>query len=241
VEVFIWLLTTNMPLIMLLLWGSVAREGKIGSYGSKEFAQYFLAVLITRLLTGSWVAWQMHEELETTRINLRLLHPIHPFRAYMAEHLGHYPVRLLFLIPVVAVFLYIHPHPQKTPLFTYFLFPFAVSMSWLIQFMALSMIGSLCLIWERSLSLHDIWFAGFMVLSGYIFPLDLLPPHLKVLFHFLPFPYIIHFPSGILLGRFSPAELLILFSAQIGMVVLFTTSSLLLFRYARKQFMAMGG
>ena len=45
-EFVVWLLATNMPLVMLALWTAVARDGPVGRYGQAEFTAYFLAALV---------------------------------------------------------------------------------------------------------------------------------------------------------------------------------------------------
>ena len=62
-EFLIWILTTNMPLVMLALWSAVAMEGPVGRFGQKEFVAYYIATLIVRLLTSSWVVWQINMDI----------------------------------------------------------------------------------------------------------------------------------------------------------------------------------
>ena len=50
-EFFIWILTTNMPLVMLALWTRVAADGPVGRFTGRGFASYFLAVLLVRFAT----------------------------------------------------------------------------------------------------------------------------------------------------------------------------------------------
>src|SRR5258706_7668805 len=75
-EFLVWILSTNMPLVMLALWLEVAREGALGRYGEKQFIAYFLATLIVRLLTGSWVVWELNMEVRQGILGMRLLRPI---------------------------------------------------------------------------------------------------------------------------------------------------------------------
>ena len=59
----VWLLSTNMPLVMLALWSAVARDGPVGRFGQAEFTAYFLCALIVRLMTGAWVIWELNYEI----------------------------------------------------------------------------------------------------------------------------------------------------------------------------------
>ena len=62
-EFLVWILTTTLPLVMLGLWTSVAEEAPFRGYSGADFVAYYLATLIVRNLTGSWVAWQISEEI----------------------------------------------------------------------------------------------------------------------------------------------------------------------------------
>ena len=58
-EFLVWLLSTNMPLVMLALWTAVAREAPVGRFGQKDFVAYYLAALVVRLMSGAWVVWEL--------------------------------------------------------------------------------------------------------------------------------------------------------------------------------------
>ena len=87
-EFLIWILSTNMPLVMLALWSAVARDAPVGRFGESRFRAYFLAALIVRLLTGSWVLWEMNYEVRQGTLGMRLLRPVHPFVSYAADNLA---------------------------------------------------------------------------------------------------------------------------------------------------------
>jgi ABC-2 type transport system permease protein len=239
-EFFIWILTTNMPLIMLLLWSSVARDAPIGGYGSREFVSYFLAVLIVRILSGSWVVWQIHEEMQSGKLNLRLIHPVHPFLAYFSEHLGYLPLRLLFLTPAIGIFLWTYSGSQNTPLPALFLFPGILLQSWMIQFFAMACIGSLALFWERALGLFDLWLTSYFAFSGYLVPLDLFPDKIRIYLEFLPFRYLLSFPVDLLLRRLSLRDTIFHLVVQSCYLSLFILLSLSLWRFGRRRYMALG-
>ena len=84
-EFLVWILTTNMPLVMLALWHAVAADGPVGRFGQREFTTYFLGVLTIRLLTSNWVAWQLSMEIRDGTLSGKLLRPIHPLFAYGAR------------------------------------------------------------------------------------------------------------------------------------------------------------
>src|SRR5439155_19666328 len=81
-EFLIWMFSTNMPLVMLALWAAVARSGPVGAYTQKGFAAYYLCTLVVRLLSGSWVVWELTMEIREGTLAMRLLRPLHPLLAY---------------------------------------------------------------------------------------------------------------------------------------------------------------
>ena len=91
-EMFVWVLATTMPLVMLALWSTVAREAPIGRYGEAQFTAYFLATFIVRQLTGSWVFYDMNFAVRNGTLAMRLLRPVHPLWAYAAEALAAMPI-----------------------------------------------------------------------------------------------------------------------------------------------------
>ena len=94
-EFVVWMLTTTMPLVMLGLWTSVAAEAPFRGFGQRDFVAYYLATLIVRNVTSSWVVWQINEEIRQGNLSMRLLRPIHPFASYAATHLSAVPLRTL--------------------------------------------------------------------------------------------------------------------------------------------------
>src|SRR5437660_5891946 len=102
-ETIVWILTTTMPLVNLALWSAVARGGVVGGYGQTDLVAYFLAALVVRQLTGSWVLWEMSRDIRMGTRSMRLLRPVHPLIAYGAENLSGIPLRAGFAIPLFGV------------------------------------------------------------------------------------------------------------------------------------------
>ena len=62
-ELFLWVLATTMPLVMMALFSAVAQGAPIGRYDQPRIVTYFLVTLIVRHLTSSWVAWQLGRDI----------------------------------------------------------------------------------------------------------------------------------------------------------------------------------
>src|SRR5947209_15761421 len=95
-----------MPLVQLAIWHAVAADGPVGRFDQREFTAYYLAVLAVRLITSTWVVWQMSMEIRDGTLSAKLLRPVHPLFAYAAEHLAAVPMRALVVSPIVGVLIY---------------------------------------------------------------------------------------------------------------------------------------
>jgi ABC-2 type transport system permease protein len=241
-EFIVWILATNMPLVMLALWTAVARDGPIGRFGGKEFTAYFLATLIVRQLTGSWVVWEMNMEIRQGTLAMRLLRPIHPFLSYAIDNLAALPFRALIALPVAAFALVWTGGGQITrdPVL-WAIVPFAIAGAWLVTFAAMLVIGTLGLFFESSLAVYDLWLGLFFVFSGYLMPLELLPPWLHAIIRATPFPYVLAFPVETILGLSSRAASLSSLGVEWAYAVVLLGLALLLWRRGLTRFAAYGG
>lgn len=200
-EMVVWLLSTNMPLVMLALWTAVARDAPVGRFGQRDFVAYYLATLVVRLLTGAWVIWELNYEIRQGTLAFRLLRPVHPLLAYAAENLSAIPVRLLVSLPIAVGALLVVGRDRLTgdPLLLA-LFPVTVLGAWLITFLAMAMIGALAFWIDQAGSLFEIWLGLFGVFSGYLVPLELFPHWVATAARFLPFRYMLAFPVEMIIG-----------------------------------------
>ncbi len=206
-EFVIWMLTTTMPLVMLGLWTSVAAEAPFQSFTQADFVAYYLAMLIVRNLTSSWVVWQINEEIRQGTLSMRLLRPIHPFAGYAATHLSAVPLRALIAVPVAVILLVSSARGVLVDsVGDAALLVASLPGAWILTFFVLVMIGT-CAFWvERSMGLFDVYLGVFSVLSGYLVPLALMPRWIQVVAEHAPFRYMLSVPVEILIGRLHGAE-----------------------------------
>jgi ABC-2 type transport system permease protein len=240
-EMLIWMFATNMPLVMLALWTAVARSGPVGPYSQKGFAAYYLSALLVRLLTGSWVVWEMTMEIRQGTLALRLLRPINPLIAYSAENLAAVPLRGIIAIPVVSILLYgMRGQLSHDPL-SWLLFAAALFGSWLLTFLVMSLIGTLGLWFESASSLFDAWLGISAVLSGYLIPLDLFPEAVRNVAFVLPFRFQLSFPVELALGKTHGAQALFLLCAQWAYCGFALLATRLVWRAGLRRYAAYGG
>jgi ABC-2 type transport system permease protein len=220
----------------------VARDGPVGRFDEHEFQAYFLATLVVRLSSGAWVVWEMNAEVRQGTLQARLLRPLHPLVAYLAENIAALPMRLAMAVPISALFVAIFGPVSLTrdPLQAA-LVPLTLAGAFLLTFLPMACIGTLSLFWESSLAVYDVWLGLYTVLSGYVMPLELFPGYLGQLVGYLPFRQSLAFPVENLLGLISREQMLRDLALQWSWVLVFALLSNVLWRVGMRRFGAFGG
>ena len=246
-EMFVWVLATTMPFIMLALWSAVAAVAPVVSnsgrtYSAGLFTAYFLAVFIVRQLISSWASWEINWEVRQGTLAMRLLRPIHPVVSYAAGNLAALPMRSLVTVPVVIIiFLAGVQGAFPTDPKVWALWGVAMIGGWMITFFANIAIGSLSLYMDSSIKVMDLWLAGFFVFSGYLYPLDMFPSFIRVASEWLPFRYQIGVPVELMTGAHGFDEALLLVTRQWMWAAGLGVGAVLLWNNGVKRFQAYGG
>lgn len=241
-EFLVWILSTNMPLVMLALWTAVARDAPVGRFGQRDFVAYYLAALVVRQLTGAWVVWELNHEIRQGTLAFKLLRPVHPLVAYACQNVAALPVRLVIAVPVALILLVTAAGENVTrdPLLL-LLFPVTVMAAWLISFLAMSIFGTLAFWFESATSLFDVWFGLFGIFSGYLVPLELYPHWVGALARWLPFRYMLAFPVELVTGSLTRAEALGELAVQWTFVGLLFLATQVAWRVGVRRFSSVGG
>jgi viologen exporter family transport system permease protein len=241
-EFVVWLLSTNMPLVMMALWTAVARDAPVGRFEQRDFVAYFLAALVVRLLTGAWVIWELNYEIRQGTLAFRLLRPLHPLLAYACENVAAMPLRIALSLPIALTLLFTVGAARVThdPVLLA-IFPVTVLGAWLITFLAMSIVGALAFYVDSAGSVFELWMGLFGVFSGYLVPLDLFPGWVTAFARFLPFRYMLAFPVELLIGMQTRTRALVELGVQWSFVGLLLLGALGAWRLGLRRFAAFGG
>ena len=241
-EFLVWILTTNMPLVMLAIWHAVAADGPVGRFDQKQFTAYYLAVLAVRLLTSTWVVWQMSMEIRDGTLSSKLLRPLHPLIAYSAEHLAAVPMRVLVISPILALLVFVAGDRLALgdPALVAIILASLLG-AWLLIFFTMVLLGALAFFVESALGLFELWLAVHAILSGYLLPLEALPTWFQGVARVLPPRFMLGFPVEVLIGLETRQQALSELGAQWGYVVFFLFLSIAVWRAGVKRFAAYGG
>jgi ABC-2 type transport system permease protein len=241
-ELIVWLLSTNLALVMMAITTAVSREAPVGRFGPGDFVAYYLATLIVRLLTGAWVVWEANMEIRQGTLAFRLLRPIHPLFAYAAENVAAIPMRAAIALPIagVALFTVGRSHVTRDPRL-WLVFLLAVAGAWLITFLAMSVIAALAFWVDSAVSVAQIWFGLFTILSGYVMPLEIFPPWIAAAARFLPFRYMLAFPVETIIGKTALGAALVELGIQWLFVAGLALAARATWRAGLERYSAFGG
>jgi ABC-2 type transport system permease protein len=241
-EMIVWVLATTMPLVMLALWSTVAREAPVGRYGQPEFLAYFLATFIVRQLTGSWAFWEMNQDVRNGTLAMRLLRPVHPLWAYAAESLATLPMRGLVSIPVAAIALAsVGARGMTHDPWLWAMWAVSIAGAWLLTLLVNFVVGCAAFFFESSLKLMDLWLVGYFVFSGYLMPVEIFPPALRAAVDWMPFRFQIGLSVELMTGAHGRGEALALLARQGGWIAVTLGATAWMWRAGVRRFESYGG
>lgn len=240
-EMLVWMLTTTMPLVSLALWSAVAASAPVGRFGRGDFVAYFLATMVVRQLSSSWVIWEIVQEIKSGTLSTKLLKPIHPLISYSAEGLAALPIRAVLALPIAVLALAVTDHHWASTPGRLAAFVLSIVGAWLITFSVMAIVGTLSFFMESSTSVFEIWLMCFMLLSGYLVPLELLPGWIREIAYLLPFRYTLGFPVELLTGMEPAGGVVQGLLIEWSYVAATLVTALLFWRVGLRRFGAFGG
>ncbi len=245
-EMLVWVFSTTMPIVMMLLWTTVASVAPVVGQGGKpwdsaQFIAYFLSVFIVRQLISAWASWEINFEVRQGTLAMRLLRPLHPVVSYAMANLAYLPLRAAVTLPVVVVLVVLGGDSLARDWRAWLLWGVAMLGAWLITFFVNVAVGSLAFFLESSIKVMDVWLALFFVFSGYLFPLELFPPWLRAATEWLPFRYQLALPVELMTGKLAAGDALELVARQWAWAAALIALSLTLWHRGVARFQAFGG
>jgi ABC-2 type transport system permease protein len=170
------------------------------------------------------------------------LRPLHPLFAFSAEHLAAVPMRMVIVTPVVVVLVWVAGDrlairdPRMLAIFLA-----AMLGAWLLIFFTMVLLGSTSFFLESAIGVFEMYLALFAVLSGYLVPLELLPPWVGRIAHLSPFDSMLALPLETLIGLRDVGTAARDLARQWAYVVVMAALGLSVWRRGVKRYVAFGG
>lgn len=201
------LLTTLVELFVWSRMFSAMGVETLGGFGQSSYLSYMTWSIFFSRASANWTyEFRMIQEIESGSINAILVRPIHFYEFYLGQFLGYKigTIVFSFWIPLVLSLFWAGDLdmsrlvPTLLLLFVYILF--SHTFSFLISACAFHFTKVSSLSVTKNII---VWVA-----SGELFPMDILPPTLKVITSYLPFSAGCFVPVGFLIHRLGWPEFL---------------------------------
>jgi len=175
-----------------------------GNFG--QTLAYFVLLILLQYFIGAFDEdYQISEEIRNGLINQFLLKPINYYLYRLTVFLSARAVSgVLVFIPLLVIYPLIRSHLTfPGGAWRLLLGVPALGLAALIQFTLAYCFGLLAFWFLEIQGFVILSYAAETLLSGQIFPLDLLPPALFKAAQLLPFYYMMYFPAAIVTGRIN--------------------------------------
>jgi ABC-2 type transport system permease protein len=217
VALIIWLIGMVLePVIYLVVWTTVARSsgGSVGTYTGADFAAYFIALMLVNHATFTWIMFEFEWRIRQGLLSPKLLKPIHPIHADIADNITYKTLTLAVMLPVAAILALAFRPAADLQIWNMLAFLPALVLAFLLRFF-LEWALALAAFWTTRVSaINQMYYVLILFLSGQVAPLSLFPPPIQTLANLLPFRWIVAFPVELVLGRRAPQQAVAGFVAQ---------------------------
>ncbi len=205
------------PLVYLVVWSTVSNTqgGSVGDYSTREFAAYFILLMLVNHVTYTWIMYEFEYRIREGLLSSALLKPVHPIHSDIADNVSSKLVTLPFMLAIAAILSFLF-QPVAAPQWWALLLAIPVLfLAFLVRFVLEWTLANAAFWTTRVNALNQMYFVLVLFLSGQLAPLSLLPYPIQVLATVLPFRWLISFPVELLLGRLTLMDTLIGLGAQL--------------------------
>ncbi|MGL4461868.1 MAG: ABC transporter permease, partial [Planctomycetia bacterium] len=246
-----------LPIVTtVFLWKAVfdgSDQKEIAGFTADEMVAYYLLVLIARAFSSMpGLAGGVAGDVREGHIKKFLLQPVDLLGFLLVSRVAHKLVYYAVAsLPLAAVFYFCSSYFQTSPPpHVWAAFLLSLVFAFLIGFLLETMIG-LTAFWTLEVtSLAYITMTAVYILSGHMFPLDLLTGYehetygrIFAFLQYQPFQYLAYFPAKLFLHgeRWTPWELYGAMAAEAATVAVLWVAARAMYRNGLRRYSAFGG
>jgi len=223
-------------------------DGKIAGYTFSGMIAYYLMVIISRAFSSMpGLTTGVANQVRNGEIKKFLIQPVDMLGCLLVQRVAHKLVYyLVAAFPFALVFwlcgdFFVNgwPPPDVT-----FVFIASLLLSFLLGFYLESCIGLIAFWFLEVTSLTFIYMLLNFLLSGHMFPLELLPTEpidLRAFVEFMPFKYLAYFPAAVFLGKVEGVEMWRGLMVEVLWVLFFVLLSRWLWSRGVRRYSGFGG
>lgn len=217
----IWVLTDLVTTItMPLVWASAAGHGMIAGYNAADFTVYYLAMLVLGSFITSHIMWELAFEIREGVFTNYLIRPFSFFQTIVIRNLAWRTIRCFLTIPFLAMLVVAYWNLLGNAhvylgwhLWVATLLGHAVSISVVL------MLSMVALFIQEAVAVFEMYYVPQLFLSGYLFPVAVMPEWAGKVALALPFYYTTGLPVDVVVGRVKPEQAVPLIGVQVLWII----------------------
>ena len=238
-------------LTQIFLWWAIYEtltEKTIEGYRYGDMVAYFLMVTIARAFSSMpGLTSGIANQIRSGEIKKFLIQPVDMQGCLLMQRIAHKLVYyLIATLPFALVFwlcgdFFLDGWPRAEVLGVFFA---SLLLSFMLGFFLECTIGMIGFWFLEVTSLTFIYMLMNFLLSGHMFPLELLPEspvNFRLLVDFLPFKYLAWFPAAVFLNKVDSAEMYRGLCIEAGWVVFFIITSRVMWVRGIRRYSGYGG
>ena len=223
-------------------------DGEIAGFSFGDMIAYYLLVIISRAFSSMpGLTTGIANQVRNGEVKKFLIQPVDMLGCLLVQRIAHKLVYYLIAsLPFALVFwmagsFFVNGWP---PADVTFVFVVSLLLSFLLGFYLEACIGLISFWFLEVTSLTFIYMLLTFLLSGHMFPLELLPARpidLRGFVEFLPFQYLAYFPAAVFLGKVQGPGMWNGLATEVVWVLTFMLLSRVLWKRGIKRYSGFGG
>lgn len=213
------------PVISLLIWRTALSSGAQLPVGKEYLTTYFVLLGVVSMLTSSWIAPFLADEIRKGELSKWLIRPAPSQLDGISNNLTEKLLKLAWHTPAIVVLWWVFRAEVRVPgdPVRWLLFALSVVLAAVLVYVISLLIGSLGFWFDDVRGIYRAYQLLHDVFSGAIVPLALMPDWSRAVMDVQPFRFMVSFPLEIVIGQLSAAELsagIVLQTGYVGLAVL---------------------
>ncbi len=206
-SVVILLFQALVPIIIMgYLWTSILQQGKLNNdLNKKQLIIYYISVNFINFFILYAIDWNLNSAIHSGELSNIIHRPISIQSYYFCQMIGDRLANLILLMPILIVgFIYLNIYKViNISIIVILKFFITVILAGILWFLLSYTVGCLAYWFENLFFVLLVKEVIIQLLSGYYFPISILPSFWQKILKCLPFQYFGSFPAYSLISQAS--------------------------------------
>lgn len=231
-------------IIQVSLWSAIYKAtgtGIVYGYSYKQMIMYTLLVGLVGKFLATGFEWEINEDIKMGGLSKYIVRPLNYIYYRLSCFLGGRVSLSIVVIFFMIIIMSIFQGEEKLTLLRVLFIIITFILAMLLNFFIYFILGISAFYFTEASKIFPAVSIIFTVISGGIFPLDILGEGYMKFLNLMPFKYMLQFPVDVLIGKVSNDDLLFGVTVQLIWAILIFIFLKALFNKGLKKYVAIGG